>query len=108
MKELEEKVTARKAEYEKVIYINCAAVVHTEHFYHVDRTFETNVIGMKSFGAGDPCRGRQLYQLFHIRGLFDGILERGRRKEDDFLLLATAEHSQRTSYATGKLLTEFL
>ena len=28
-------------------------------------------------------------------------------KEDDFLLLATAEHSQRTSYATGKLLTEF-
>ena len=49
MKELEEKVTARKAEYEKVIYINCAAVVHTEHFYHVDRTFETNVIGMKKF-----------------------------------------------------------
>lgn len=28
-------------------------------------------------------------------------------KEDDFLVLATAEHSQRTSYAVGKLLTEF-
>ena len=28
-------------------------------------------------------------------------------KEDDYLLMATAEHSQRTSYATGKLLTEF-
>ena len=31
----------------------------------------------------------------------------GGMKEDDFLLMATAEHSQRTSYATGKLLTEF-
>lgn len=28
-------------------------------------------------------------------------------KEDDYIHLATAEHSQRTSYAAGKLLTEF-
>jgi nucleoside-diphosphate-sugar epimerase len=28
-------------------------------------------------------------------------------KESDFLVLATAEHSQRTSYAVGKLMTEF-
>lgn len=28
-------------------------------------------------------------------------------REDDYLLLSTAEHSQRTSYAVGKLLTEF-
>ena len=28
-------------------------------------------------------------------------------KESDYITLANAEHSQRTSYATGKLLTEF-
>jgi dTDP-glucose 4,6-dehydratase len=33
--------------------------------------------------------------------------ELGGVKEGDFLLLSTAEHSQRTSYAVGKLLTEF-
>ena len=108
MKELEEKVTARKAEYEKVIYINCAAVVHTEHFYHVDRTFETNVIGMKKFleqairvGADSyiNCSTSEVYSM--------ASWKEGGVKEDDFLLLATAEHSQRTSYATGKLLTEF-
>lgn len=32
---------------------------------------------------------------------------KGGVKESDFLLMATAEHSQRTSYAVGKLLTEF-
>ena len=35
--------------FDRVVYINCAAVVHTEHFYHVNRTFETNVLGMKAF-----------------------------------------------------------
>lgn len=108
MKELEEKVTARKADYEKVTYINCAAVVHTEHFYHVDRTFETNVIGMKKFleqairvGADSyiNCSTSEVYSM--------ASWKEGGVKEDDFLLLATAEHSQRTSYATGKLLTEF-
>ena len=29
----------------RMIYINCAAVVHTEHFYEVEHTFETNVMG---------------------------------------------------------------
>ena len=33
--------------------------------------------------------------------------ENGGVKEDDYLVLASAEHSQRTSYAVGKLLTEF-
>jgi dTDP-glucose 4,6-dehydratase len=28
-------------------------------------------------------------------------------KESDYITMANAEHSQRTSYATGKLLTEF-
>lgn len=33
--------------------------------------------------------------------------ETGGVREDDFLTLADVEHSQRTSYAVGKLLTEF-
>ena len=28
-------------------------------------------------------------------------------KESDFITMSDAEHSQRTSYATGKLMTEF-
>ena len=36
---------------DQVIYINCAAVVHTEYFYHVEDTFQTNVLGMRSFLA---------------------------------------------------------
>lgn len=108
MAELEQKVMDRKAAYDRVVYINCAAVVHTEHFYHVDRTFETNVLGMKSFmeqairvGADSyiNCSTSEVYSMESWK--------EGGMKEDDFLLLATAEHSQRTSYATGKLLTEF-
>lgn len=30
-------------------FINCAAVVHTKHFYHINDTFTTNVLGMKRF-----------------------------------------------------------
>ena len=33
--------------------------------------------------------------------------ENGGVKESDYITMAIAEHSQRTSYATGKLLTEF-
>lgn len=108
MRELENKVSALRDMYNKVIYINCAAVVHTEHFYHVDRTFETNVVGMKKFldqairvGADSyiNCSTSEVYSMQSWK--------EGGVKEDDFLVLATAEHSQRTSYATGKLLTEF-
>lgn len=109
MAELEEKVCAKKNDYNRIVYINCAAVVHTEHFYHVDRTFETNVLGMKNFleqairvGADTyiNCSTSEVYSMESWK--------EGGMKEDDFLLLATAEHSQRTSYATGKLLTEFM
>lgn len=108
MRELEQKVSGLRSQYAKVVYINCAAVVHTEHFYHVDRTFETNVIGMKKFleqairvGADSyiNCSTSEVYSMQSWK--------EGGVKEDDFLVLATAEHSQRTSYATGKLLTEF-
>ena len=43
MYDFENRVIAIKDNYNEVIYINCAAVVHTEHFYHVYETFETNV-----------------------------------------------------------------
>ncbi len=108
MRELEQKVSGIREKYTKIIYINCAAVVHTEHFYHVDRTFETNVLGMKKFleqairvGADSyiNCSTSEVYSMQSWK--------EGGVREDDFLVLATAEHSQRTSYATGKLMTEF-
>ena len=108
MAELERKILDRRDVYGRIVYINCAAVVHTEHFYHVDSTFATNVLGMKAFldqavrvGADTyiSCSTSEVYSMESWK--------EGGMKEDDFLLMATAEHSQRTSYATGKLLTEF-
>ncbi|MBQ7958511.1 MAG: NAD-dependent epimerase/dehydratase family protein, partial [Oscillospiraceae bacterium] len=40
MEKIRKEVIDKKAGCERLIYINCAAVVHTEHFYHIDRTFE--------------------------------------------------------------------
>ena len=109
MADFERRVVAIKADYDEVIYINCAAVVHTEHFYHVYETFETNVEGMNAFlqqairvGAGKfiNCSTSEVYSM-------NSWNEHGGVKESDYLTMAVAEHSQRTSYATGKLLTEF-
>ena len=49
MHTVEEEVAKEKAAFDRIVYINCAAVVHTEHFYEVEHTWETNVISMKSF-----------------------------------------------------------
>ena len=104
-----DKVKALKKSYSEIIYINCAAVVHTEHFYHVYETFDTNVLGMKMFmeqaievGANKfiNCSTSEVYSM-------NSWNEDGGVRESDFLTMAVAEHSQRTSYATGKLLTEF-
>lgn len=93
---------------DSVVYVNCAAVVHTEHFYHVNSTFPTNVVAMKSFldqaiKAGAEtfinCSTSEVYSMDSYRD--GGVCEK------DFLTLANAEHSQRTSYAVGKLTTEF-
>lgn len=95
--------------YDRLIYINCAAVVHTEHFYEVEHTYTTNVVSMRSFleqaievGADTyiNCSTSEVYSM-------QSWNSHGGVREDDFLVLATAEHSQRTSYAVGKLLTEF-
>lgn len=109
MERLKAEVLSRKDAYEQLIYINCAAVVHTEHFYHVNRTFETNVLGMKKFldqgisleaDSFINCSTSEVYSM-------NSWNEDGGVAEEDFITLANAEHSQRTSYATGKLMTEF-
>lgn len=109
MKSIEELVISKKESYDELVYINCAAVVHTEHFYHVYETFETNVEGMKSFLEQAVRVGAQKYINCSTSEVYsmNSWNEDGGVREDDFITMADAEHSQRTSYATGKLLTEF-
>lgn len=108
MEDIKNEVTSWKNQYEKTVYINCAAVVHTEHFYHVERTFETNVLGMKAFLEQAISVNADIYincstsEVYSMQSWKEGGV-----KESDFITMANAEHSQRTSYATGKLLTEF-
>lgn len=108
MHNIKELVQEERKTSEKLIYINCAAVVHTEHFYHINRTFETNVLGMKAFldqaielkaDIFINCSTSEVYSMNSWKE--NGV------SESDYIMLANAEHSQRTSYATGKLLTEF-
>ena len=109
MHTVEEEVAKEKAAFDRIVYINCAAVVHTEHFYEVEHTWETNVISMKSFleqairvGADSyiNCSTSEVYSM-------QSWNENGGVRESDYLLMSTAEHSQRSSYACGKLMTEF-
>lgn len=109
MHTVEEEVAKEKTAFDRTVYINCAAVVHTEHFYEVEHTWETNVISMKSFleqairvGADSyiNCSTSEVYSM-------QSWNENGGVRESDYLLMSTAEHSQRTSYACGKLMTEF-
>ncbi len=109
MHEIEKLVASSKDRFSNIVYINCAAVVHTEHFYEIYSTFDTNVLGMKSFmeqairiGANTyiNCSTSEVYSM-------NSWNEEGGVKENEYLTLADAEHSQRTSYAVGKLLTEF-
>ncbi len=108
MEALAKQVKEEKAGCDRIIYVNCAAVVHTEHFYFISRTFQTNVLGMKSFMEQAISMGADTYincstsEVYSMNSWCEGGV-----KESDFLTLANAEHSQRTSYATGKLLTEF-
>lgn len=109
MKMIEEEVSKEKKKFDRTVYINCAAVVHTEHFYEVEHTWETNVISMKSFleqairvkaDIYINCSTSEVYSM-------QSWNENGGVRESDYLMMSTAEHSQRTSYACGKLMTEF-
>ena len=99
MAEIEYLVNKSKDEFDEVIYINCAAVVHTEHFYNVYETYETNVVGMNDFleqairvGAEKyiNCSTSEVYSM-------NSWNEDGGVKESDYITMADAEHSQRTS-----------
>lgn len=109
MSELKKLVLDLKSSFEQIIYINCAAVVHTEHFYEVEHTYTTNVVSMRSFLEQAIEVGADVYINCSTSEVYSmqSWNNHGGVKEDDFLVLATAEHSQRTSYAVGKLLTEF-
>lgn len=108
MEMLKHEVISHKEKYHRLVYINCAAVVHTKYFYHVNDTFETNVLGMRAFLSQAIEVGADIYincstsEVYSMQSCKEGGM-----KESDFLTMAHAEHSQRTSYATGKLLTEF-
>jgi dTDP-glucose 4,6-dehydratase len=109
MQAVEYQVISEKDAFDRTIYINCAAVVHTEHFYEVEHTWQTNVVSMKTFMEQAirvkadiyiNCSTSEVYSM-------QSWNENGGVRESDYLLMSTAEHSQRTSYACGKLMTEF-
>ena len=109
MQAIEYQVKSEKDSFDRVVYINCAAVVHTEHFYEVEHTWETNVISMKSFLEQAIRVGADIYINCSTSEVYSmqSWNANGGVRESDYLLMSTAEHSQRTSYACGKLMTEF-
>ena len=110
MNEVCEKVKAVKAECDgRLVFINCAAVVHTKHFYEVEHTFQTNVLAMKDFLERAIALGADTYINCSTSEVYSmqSWNENGGVRESDYLAMSTAEHSQRTSYACGKLMTEF-
>ena len=109
MSVIEEYVQGSKSLFGKVVYINCAAVVHTEHFYEIEHTWETNVVSMKSFLEQAVKVGADIFINCSTSEVYSmqSWNENGGVRESDYLLMSTAEHSQRTSYACGKLMTEF-
>ena len=109
MSVIEEYVQGSKSLFDKVVYINCAAVVHTEHFYEIEHTWETNVVSMKSFLEQAVKVGADIFINCSTSEVYSmqSWNENGGVRESDYLLMSTAEHSQRTSYACGKLMTEF-
>jgi nucleoside-diphosphate-sugar epimerase len=92
----------------EMVFVHCAAIVHTRHFYQPSDTFRTNVVGMKDFldlsvrlGATKflHCSTSEVYSLQSYR--------EGGVRESELLAIASVEISQRASYAVGKLQTEF-
>ena len=109
MEKIKSLVLDIKEDFDELVYINCAAVVHTEHFYNVYETYQTNVVGMNDFLSQAIELGAEKYINCSTSEVYsmNSWNEDGGVKESDFITMANAEHSQRTSYATGKLLTEF-
>lgn len=93
----------------RLVFVNCAAVVHTKHFYEIESTFQTNVLAMKDFLERAIALGADTYINCSTSEVYSmqSWNEYGGVRESDYLAMSTAEHSQRTSYACGKLMTEF-
>ena len=92
----------------RLAFLNCAAVVHTKHFYHPDDTFGVNVVGMRDSLERAIAAGCRTYVNCSTSEVYSmKSWEEGGVREESPVLVATAEQSLRTSYATGKLLTEF-
>ena len=110
MDEILNKVISMKSEYDgRLVFVNCAAVVHTKHFYEVESTFQTNVLAMKDFLERAIAAGADTYINCSTSEVYSmqSWNENGGVKESDYLSMSTAEHSQRKSYECGKLMTEF-
>ena len=92
----------------EINYINCAAVVHTTHFYEVNDTYVTNVEGMRvSLEQAISLKSTKYINCSTSEVYSMQSWKEGGVLESEPILFSTAEQSQRTSYATGKLLTEF-
>ena len=109
MQAIRNQVVSEKGAFDRTVYINCAAVVHTEHFYEVEHTWQTNVLSMKSFLEQAISVNADIYINCSTSEVYSmqSWNENGGVRESDYLMMSTAEHSQRTSYACGKLMTEF-
>ena len=109
MQAIRNQVACEKDAFDRTVYINCAAVVHTEHFYEVEHTWQTNVLSMKSFLEQAISVNADIYINCSTSEVYSmqSWNENGGVRESDYLMMSTAEHSQRTSYACGKLMTEF-
>lgn len=109
MQAIRNQVVCEKDAFDRTVYINCAAVVHTEHFYEVEHTWQTNVLSMKSFLEQAISVNADIYINCSTSEVYSmqSWNENGGVRESDYLMMSTAEHSQRTSYACGKLMTEF-
>lgn len=109
MQAIRNQVISEKEAFDRTVYINCAAVVHTEHFYEVEHTWQTNVLSMKSFLEQAISVNADIYINCSTSEVYSmqSWNENGGVRESDYLMMSTAEHSQRTSYACGKLMTEF-
>jgi dTDP-glucose 4,6-dehydratase len=108
MRALNEEVRDLAQSTKELSFVNCAAVVHTKYFYSPSATFDVNVIGMRSFLEQAIVLGAEKFINCSTSEVYSmkSFTEKG-VKESDLLGLTTAETSQRSSYAAGKLLTEF-
>lgn len=96
-------------QFNELIFVHCAAVVSTKHFYRPFDTFEDNVIGTYKFlEIALNLRANKFINCSTSEVYSTSAWIEGGVKESSPVVIETAEQSFRTSYAVGKLLTEHL